>query len=67
MPGIGLGISFVINEEPTDGSHCTTCEGIIITKMHKLYLSVDSSLSETGFELIDTTKQFCEYCKPELE
>lgn len=66
MPGIGIGISFVLNEEPTDGSRCTICMEIITKSMYKLYLSVDSSLSETGFELVETKFKYCEQCKPEL-
>lgn len=66
MPGIGIGVSFILDAVPTDCTPCSTCGEPIVTTMHKLYLSVNSSLSETGFDLIDTNRVYCETCKPEI-
>lgn len=66
MAGIALRISYLIDQREPDGSLCHTCGQTIIDQMNKLYLSVDNSLSAMAFELIDTNKQFCKFCKPEL-
>lgn len=66
MPGIGIGISLILEETDPDGSYCSSCGELIVTKVHKLYFSIDSSLSVTGFILEPTNKQFCTACKPDL-
>jgi len=63
---LGLGISFVFNQEEPDGSFCTQCNHLIVTKINHLFVSVDDN-SELGFELIKTKIKLCEPCKIEYE
>jgi hypothetical protein len=66
MPGIEIGISLIFVEEDTNGSFCSVCNEIIITKMHKLYISVNSGDS-LDFDLLPTKYQMCTPCKIESE
>jgi hypothetical protein len=66
MPGIGLNITFDFHEVNPDGSRCSSCGQIIITSMHKLYVSVNTS-EPTNFDMIPSKYQFCEDCKIKVE
>ena len=61
-----LGVKIVFNEEEPDGTFCSECGHLIITKMHRLYLSVENG-SELGFELLSGKIKLCEPCKIEYE
>ncbi len=64
---IGLGISFIFHDVDTDFSLCSKCREVIVTRIHKLYLSIDTRLSESGFELGETNCQFCQSCHDTME